>query len=98
MIRGVKSGKIYRVKNKDKQGSANDHYNMIVIEFNDGSINEILLTDSDVVRGMARAKKNKEDIPSYSLEDNCSGCWPALILISAISSGLGYLIRHLNIF
>jgi hypothetical protein len=47
---------------------------------------------------MARAKKNKEDIPSYSLEDNCSGCWPALILISAISSGLGYLIRHLNIF
>lgn len=98
MTRGIKVGKIYRVKNKDKQGAANDHYNMIVIECNDGSIDEILLTDSDVVKGIARAKKNKEDIPSYSLEDDCSGYWLALILISAISSGLGYLIRHLNIF
>jgi len=98
MIRGVKAGKIYRVENKDKHGAANNHYNLVIIECNDGSIDELLLTDSEVLKGIERTKRNREDIPKYTLDSDCCAYWYGLIFVSAVSSALGYFIRDLNLF
>ena len=37
------AGKFYRVENKDKKSSANDHYNMIIVEDSQGDIQELYL-------------------------------------------------------
>lgn len=96
MIRGVRSGKIYKVQNKHEHKDTSKHYNMIVIECNDGSIDELLFTDSELLRSISRS--NKKSIPKYSLAKDKHNCLPILLLISFISGALGFFVRDLNLF
>tara|TARA_B100002019_G_scaffold261667_1_gene248583 strand:+ start:1887 stop:2189 length:303 start_codon:yes stop_codon:yes gene_type:complete len=100
MLRNVQCGRFYRVKNKDKKASANDHYNMIVVEDLGGDIQELLFTDSDLVKGVVRAKKNREDIPPYRIKvvDGGFSYWLGLILTATSSGVAAYYIRDLGLF
>jgi hypothetical protein len=96
----VQPGKFYRIKNSDKKSSANDHYNMIIVENNDGEIQELLFTDSDLIRATVRSKKNSEDIPRYSLVLPEGGFVYAIALTSVgiVCSLVGYFLKDLGIF
>jgi hypothetical protein len=96
----IQVGKIYRVKNQEKKGAANDHYDMIVVEDSAGSLEELLFTDSDILKANIRAKKNKEDIPSYRVINHDSGWayWLGLITVATFSGVLGYFIKDLHLF
>ena len=71
----VKPGTIHSVENKDKKNAAAKQYNMMVID----DTNEVLFfTDSDLMKALDRASKNKEDIPRYRVRksvdwDICAG-------------------------
>jgi len=64
----VQPGRFYKVKNVSKKSSANDHYNMVVVENNLGELEELLFTDSDLMKAVVRRRKNKEDIPPYRVK------------------------------
>jgi hypothetical protein len=90
MVKGdimkVKPGTIHSVKNKDKQNAAANHYNMMII---DDTNEALLFTDSDLMKALNRASKNKEDIPKYTIDKSVylNTCL-ALCFISSIGGGL----------
>ena len=96
----VKPGKFYRAKNKDKKSSANDHYNMIVVEDSQGDIQELLFTDSDLTKAVIRGRKNKEDIPPYGifLENGGLAYTVGLLITTAIGFTVGYFAKNSGLF
>lgn len=96
----IQPGKFYRIKNNDKKSSASDHYNMIVVENNEGDIEELLFTDSDLVKATVRRKKNIEDIPRYSIAAPEGGIIYVIGLttVGIVSGLVGYFIKDLNLF
>lgn len=100
MLRSVQCGKFYKVKNKDRKASANDHYNMVVVEDSTGDIQELLFTDSDLVKGVVRAKKNREDIPLYQIKvtDGGFSYWFGLLVVGLTSGAIGYFAKQSGLF
>jgi hypothetical protein len=96
----IQPGKFYRIKNSDKKSAASDHYNMIVVENNEGGVEELLFTDSDLVKATVRRKKNTEDIPRYSIVAPEGGIIYVIGLttVGIVSGLVGYFIRDLNLF
>jgi len=96
----IQPGKFYRIKNSDKKSAASDHYNMIVVENNEGGVEELLFTDSDLVKATVRTKKNIEDIPRYSTVPSDDGVAYifGLAIVSIAAGVIGYFIRDLNLF
>ena len=96
----IQPGKFYRIKNSNKQFSANDHYNMIVVENNEGDIEELLFTDSDLVKATVRRKKNNEDIPRYQVTVSEKGFTYVigLTLVGIVSGLVGYFIKDSGLF
>lgn len=96
----IRLGRFYRVTNNDKKPSANDHYNMIVVDNNLGELEELLFTDSDLTKAVVRRRKNKEDIPPYTIiSDNGGFIYGFALLFTALVSGfVGYFMNDLNLF
>lgn len=96
----IQAGKIYRIKNQEKKGAANDHYNMIVVEDSSGKLEELLFTDSDVLKANIRAKRNKEDIPKYRIINYDGGItyWLGLLLVAACAGVIGYFAKNSGLF
>lgn len=96
----IRLGRFYRVENINKKTSANDHYNMIVVDNNLGELEELLFTDSDLTKAVVRKRKNKEDIPPYTIiSDNGGFIYGFALLLTALVSGLiGYFINSLGFF
>ena len=44
----IQPGKFYQINNSDKKSSANDHYNMIVVEDNEGEIHNKVITQQEL--------------------------------------------------
>jgi len=57
---------VQKVQNKNPHWAACKEYNHIRVQFPDGTERSLLLTDSEVLRGLERAKKNPEDILKVS--------------------------------
>ena len=96
----VQPGRFYKVKNVSKKSSANDHYNMVVVENNLGELEELLFTDSDLMKAVVRRRKNKEDIPPYRVKINNGGfIYPFSLLMMTIVGGvIGYFIKNSGLF
>ena len=96
----VQPGRFYKVKNVSKKSSANDHYNMVVVENNLGELEELLFTDSDLMKAVVRRRKNKEDIPPYRVKVNSGGfIYPFSLLTVALVGGvIGYFIKNSGLF
>ena len=96
----IQAGKIYRIKNQEKKGAANDHYNMIVVEDSSGKLEELLFTDSDVLKANIRAKRNKEDIPKYRIITYNGGIayWLGLLLVAACAGVIGFFAKDSGLF
>lgn len=96
----VQPGRFYKVENKSKKSSANDHYNMIVVDNNLGELEELLFTDSDLMKAVVRRRKNKEDIPPYRVKVNNGGfIYPSSLLMVALLGGvIGYFIKNSGLF
>lgn len=96
----IRPGQSYRVKNKDKKSSANDHYTMIIVEDAEGDIHELLFTDADLTKALIRGRKNKEDIPAYSVVVSEGGFAYAigLTVVGMIGGLAGYFLKDLNLF
>lgn len=96
----VKPGKFYRVENKDKKSSANDHYNMIIVEDSQGDIQELLFTDSDLTKAVIRGRKNKEDVPPYGIFVENGGFAYAFGLSATTILGfiIGYFAKNSGLF
>jgi hypothetical protein len=96
----VQPGRFYKVKNVSKKSSANDHYNMVVVENNLGELEELLFTDSDLMKAVVRRRKNKEDIPPYTVKvDNGGLIYPLSLLMIALLGGIvGYYIKNSGLF
>jgi len=99
-MHNIQAGKIYRIKNQEKKGAANDHYNMIVVEDSSGKLEELLFTDSDVLKANIRAKRNKEDIPKYRIINYDVGItyWLGLLLVAACAGVIGYFAKNSGLF
>jgi|14BtaG_2_1085337.scaffolds.fasta_scaffold43844_2 hypothetical protein len=95
MIHGMTPTKIYSVVNKNKRGPANKRYNLIVVEDEDGDLQHMLFSDSDVLRGLERARQNKEDIPKYTIRMCCgtSGYILSLVVSLGIGVATGYFLQ-----
>jgi hypothetical protein len=96
----VQPGRFYKVKNVSKKSSANDHYNMVVVENNLGELEELLFTDSDLMKAVVRRRKNKEDIPPYRVKVNNGGfIYPfSLLMMTLIGGVIGYFIKNSGLF
>jgi len=96
----VQPGRFYKVKNVSKKSSANDHYNMIVVDNNLGELEELLFTDSDLMKAVVRRRKNKEDIPPYRVKVNNGGfIYPfSLLMVAFIGGVIGYFIKNSGLF
>jgi hypothetical protein len=96
----VQPGRFYKVKNVSKKSSANDHYNMVVVENNLGELEELLFTDSDLMKAVVRRRKNKEDIPPYRIKVNNGGfIYPfSLLMMTLIGGVIGYFIKNSGLF
>jgi len=96
----VQPGRFYKVKNVSKKSSANDHYNMIVVDNNLGELEELLFTDSDLMKAVVRRRKNKEDIPPYRVKVNNGGfIYPfSLLMMTLIGGVIGYFIKNSGLF
>ena len=95
----VQPGRFYKVKNVSKKSSANDHYNMIVVDNNLGELEELLFTDSDLMKAVVRRKKNKEDIPPYRVKNNSTGIYQLMFFASSIVGiVIGYFIKNSGLF
>ena len=96
----VQPGRFYKVKNVSKKSSANDHYNMVVVENNLGELEELLFTDSDLMKAVVRRRKNKEDIPPYRVKINNGGfTYPfSLLMMTLIGGVIGYFIKNSGLF
>lgn len=96
MIHGITPTKIYPVENKKRHKAANKSYNMIVVEDDDGELQHLLFSDTDVLRGLERAKQNKEDIPEYTLRLCCGTITYILSLFVSLGVGIaaGYFLGN----
>jgi hypothetical protein len=96
----VQPGRFYKVKNVSKKSSANDHYNMVVVENNLGELEELLFTDSDLMKAVVRRRKNKEDIPPYRIKVNNGGfIYPfSLLMMTLVGGVIGYFIKNSGLF
>jgi hypothetical protein len=96
----VQPGRFYKVKNVSKKSSANDHYNMVVVENNLGELEELLFTDSDLMKAVVRRRKNKEDIPPYRVKINNGGfIYPfSLLMMTLVGGIIGYFAKNLGLF
>jgi hypothetical protein len=96
----VQPGRFYKVKNVSKKSSANDHYNMIVVDNNLGELEELLFTDSDLMKAVVRRRKNKEDIPPYRVKVNNGGfIYPfSLLMMTLVGGVIGYFIKNSGLF
>ena len=96
----VQPGRFYKVKNVSKKSSANDHYNMVVVENNLGELEELLFTDSDLMKAVVRRRKNKEDIPPYRVKVNNGGfIYPfSLLMMTLVGGVIGYFIKNSGLF
>ena len=96
----VQPGRFYRVKNVSKKSSANDHYNMIVVDNDLGKLEELLFTDSDLMKALVRRGKNKEDIPPYTVKVNNGGfIYPfSLLMVALVGGVIGYFAKNLGLF
>ena len=96
----VQPGRFYKVKNVSKKSSANDHYNMIVVDNNLGELEELLFTDSDLMKAVVRRRKNKEDIPPYRIKVNNGGfIYPfSLLMMTLVGGVIGYFIKNSGLF
>jgi len=96
----IQPGKFYRIKNSDKKSAASNHYNMIVVENNEGGVEELLFTDSDLVKATVRRKKNNEDIPRYQVTVSEKGFTYVigLTLVGIVSGLVGYFIKDSGLF
>jgi hypothetical protein len=59
-------GDLQTVENTKKVFSANDKYNFIRVQLEDGEEVALLFTDNEVKRAKERAMKNPEDLPKTS--------------------------------
>ena len=96
----VQPGRFYKVKNVSKKSSANDHYNMIVVDNNLGELEELLFTDSDLMKAVVRRRKNKEDIPPYRVKINSGGFiyTLSLLMVAFVGGVIGYFIKNSGLF
>ena len=96
----VQPGRFYKVKNVSKKSSANDHYNMVVVENNLGELEELLFTDSDLMKAVIRRRKNKEDIPPYRVKVNSGGFiyTLSLLMVAFVGGVIGYFAKNLGLF
>lgn len=96
----IRLGRFYRVKNINKKPSANKHYNMIVVDNEQGDVEELLFTDADLLRAILRRRRNKEDIPKYAIiSDNGGFAYTIGLMLAAMSGGfLGYFVRLMQMF
>jgi len=96
----VQPGRFYKVKNVSKKSSANDHYNMIVVDNNLGELEELLFTDSDLMKAVVRRRKNKEDIPPYRVKVNSGGFiyTLSLLMVAFVGGVIGYFIKNSGLF
>jgi hypothetical protein len=96
----VQPGRFYKVKNVSKKSSANDHYNMVVVENNLGELEELLFTDSDLMKAVLRRRKNKEDIPPYRVKVNSGGFiyTLSLLMVAFVGGVIGYFIKNSGLF
>lgn len=96
----VQPGRFYKVKNVSKKSSANDHYNMVVVENNLGELEELLFTDSDLMKAVIRRRKNKEDIPPYRVKVNSGGFiyTLSLLMVAFVGGVIGYFIKNSGLF
>jgi hypothetical protein len=96
----VQPGRFYKVKNVSKKSSANDHYNMVVVENNLGELEELLFTDSDLMKAVVRRRKNKEDIPPYRVKINSGGFiyTLSLLMVAFVGGVIGYFIKNSGLF
>jgi len=72
---------------------------MIVVEDNEGEIQELLFTDSDLVKATIRRRKNGEDIPCYKLAVAEAGFVYVigLTMFGVVGSFIGYFIKGLGL-
>lgn len=56
-------GDLKSVENTEKHFAANEKYNYIRIETEDGKEIPLLFTDKEILRAKERAQKNQEDLP-----------------------------------
>ena len=96
----VQPGRFYKVKNVSKKSSANDHYNMIVVDNHLGELEELLFTDSDLMKAVVRRRKNKEDIPPYRVKINSGGFiyTLSLLMVAFVGGVIGYFIKNSGLF
>ena len=96
----VQPGRFYKVKNVSKKSSANDHYNMIVVDNNLGELEELLFTDSDLMKAVVRRRKNKEDIPPYRVKINSGGFiyTLSLLMVAFVGGVIGYFTKNSGLF
>ena len=96
----VQPGRFYKVENKSKKSSANDHYNMVVVENNLGELEELLFTDSDLMKAVVRRRKNKEDIPPYRVKVNSGGFiyTLSLLMVAFVGGVIGYFAKNSGLF
>lgn len=66
MIIKNRIGDISIVQNKLKHFAANSQYNHIRIQLPNGQEKSALFTDKELLKGLDRAEKNPEDLPSVS--------------------------------
>jgi len=59
-------GDMQKVFNKNPHWAALAEYNFIRVQLPDGAEVSMLLTDTEVTRGIVRANKNTEDLPKVS--------------------------------
>lgn len=75
MAKGLKGNKIkakriadvQKVLNTCKHPAAAAKYNHFRIQLEDGTEHHVMLTDSELLKGLDRAKKNPEDCPDVSV-------------------------------
>lgn len=59
-------GDLQEVENTNPHPAANLKYNHIRVEFPCGEEKSLLFTDAEILRALARAEKNPEDLPKVS--------------------------------
>ena len=65
-MKAKRLGDLQTVRNSKKHRAANDTYNFIRVQTEDGKEVGLLFTDAEIVRAQLRAVKNPEDLPAVS--------------------------------
>lgn len=91
MLKNIKTSKFYRIKKEDVENSSIKYYNMLVVEYNDGEIEELLFTDLDLQKSLIRKNLHKEIIPKYKIRKR-SNKHSVYVFMLVLSFIIGYLI------